>query len=283
VTVAAQLASLLLEHLGITGKPDLHEICKNLGLRIKEVPLTGAHGALVRSKNASKGIISVKASLPEATQKRFTIAHEIGHFIIPYHKNLGSVCDTRTLGRFGKTLPRPELEANEFAAELLLPAKLVRKPLRLDSPSLATIGAVATTFDASLTATTWRYLDLTDQPCVMIWSQNGNAVWHRTSDALPIDLPIQELPAPQSIAGRLFAGKQLSNAAPIDPHLWFKPSDAECIHTLIEESLHLPKYNAVLTLLWATKMHGQLACEDEDLLPELSPEEFGLNRKRWPR
>lgn len=164
MTPAAQLASLLLEHLGITGKPDLSVICQRLGIRIKEVPLTGAHGALVRSKKAQKGIISVKAALPEPTQKRFTIAHEIGHFIIPYHKDLGSVCDARTLGRFGKSIPRPELEANEFAAELLLPAKLVSAPLQLRAPSLETIGRVASTFETSLTATTWQYLDLTDQP-----------------------------------------------------------------------------------------------------------------------
>jgi len=283
VTPAAQLANLLLEHLGITSKPDMYEICRRLGLRIKEVPLTGAHGALVRSKNAAKGIISVKSSLREEGQKRFTIAHEIGHFLIPYHKDLGSVCDAPTLGRFGKHLPRPELEANEFAAELLLPSKLVRTLLRLDAPSLETIGSVASGFGASLTATTWRYLDLTDQPCAMIWSYNGNAAWYRTSDALPIELPLQEVPSSQSIAGRLFAGKPAPGAGLVDPHLWCKPVDAERIHTLIEESLHLPNYNAVLTLLWAKKIDRHLESEEEELLRELTPEEFSLNRKRWPR
>jgi Zn-dependent peptidase ImmA (M78 family) len=272
-----------MEHLIITGKPDLREICKRLGLRIKEIPLTGAHGALVRSKNSSKGIISVKASLREETQKRFTVAHEIGHFVIPYHKDLSNVCDARTLGRFGKTLPRPELEANEFAAELLLPARLVRMPLRVDTPSLETISSVATEFETSLTSATWRFLDLTDQPCAMIWSHKGGAVWYRTSDALSIELPLQELPASQSIAGRLFAGKQAPSAGPVDPYLWCRPQDAECIHTLIEESLRLPNYDAVLTLLWANKMSRPIECEEEELLPELTPEAFSLDRKRWPR
>jgi Zn-dependent peptidase ImmA (M78 family) len=283
VTPAAQLASLLLEHLGIATKPDLRSLCKQLGLRIKEVPLTGAHGALVRSKNAPKGIISVKSSLPELAQKRFTVAHEIGHFIIPYHKNLGSVCDARALGRFSMSMPRAELEANEFAAELLLPAKLVSAALQLKSPSLETISRVAADFDASLTATTWRYLDLTDQPCAMIWSHKGNASWYRTSDALPIQLPLQDLPAPQSIAGRLFAGKQPSGAGPIDPHLWFNAPDAENIQALIEDSLHILRYNAVLTLLWATGTNRLVAAEEEELLPELTPEEFSLGRKLWPR
>jgi hypothetical protein len=219
----------------------------------------------------------------DATQKRFTIAHEIGHFVIPYHKDLGNVCDASELGKFGKTLPRAELEANEFAAELLLPAALVRTPLRLETPSLETIGGVAKEFQTSLTAATWRFLDLTDQPCAMIWSQNRNARWYRTSDALPIELPLQELPALQSIAGRLFAQEEGPNAGPIDPFLWCQPIDAERIHTLIEESIHLPNYDAVLTLLWARKMDRANESDVEELLPELTPEEFSLKRKRWPR
>jgi Zn-dependent peptidase ImmA (M78 family) len=283
MTPAAQLASLLLEHLGISGKPDLQVLCKSLGLRIREVPLTGAHGALVRSKNAQKGIISVKSTLPERTQKRFTIAHEIGHFIIPYHKNLGSVCEASAVGRFTKTMPRPELEANEFAAELLLPAKIVRGPLQLNSPSLDTIARVASDFDASLTATTWRFLDLTDEPCTMVWSQDGNAIWYRNSDALPIPLPLEELPAPESIAGRIFKGRGASGCGLVDAHLWFRSSDAEKIRSLVEESLHLPSYGAVLTLLWATKVTQCLVDdEQEELLPELAPEGFSLKRERWP-
>jgi Zn-dependent peptidase ImmA (M78 family) len=283
MTPSAQLASLLLEHLGISDKPDLHAICKALGLRVKELPLTGAHGALVRSKHAQKGIIAVKESLREQTQKRFTIAHEIGHFVIPYHKDLGSVCNARTLGRFGNGTPRPELEANEFAAEILLPAKLVKAPLKLTTPSLETISLVAKNFEAGLTATTWRYLDLTDQPCAMIWSRDGKAIWYRTSDALPARLWLDDLPAPQSLAGRFFAGQQTPNATKVDAQFWFNPPDAELIQTLIEESFHLPGYNAVLTLLWAQKMDRMPVSDDDERLGELQPEDFTLGRQRWPR
>lgn len=115
----------------------------------------------------------------------------------------------------------------------------------------------------------------------MIWSHNGKAIWYRTSDALPIQLPLQELPAPQSLAGKLFAGKPTSTSAQIDPHLWCNPPDAERIHTLSEESLHLRSYNAVLTLLWATRMEEPTP--EEEGLQELTPEDFTLNRRRWPR
>ncbi len=283
MTPAAQLANLLLERLEVTEKPDLRKICEALGLRIKELPLTGAHGALVRSKSASKGIICVKESLRLETQKRFTIAHEIGHFIIPYHKDLSNVCDARTLGRFGRGLPRPELEANEFAAELLLPAKLVRTSFRLETPSLETISKIATEFETGLTTAIWRFLDLTNEPCAMVWSHKGSAVWFRASDALSVHLPLPELPAKHSIAGRLLVGDETMHVGLVDPNLWFRPQDAERIDALMEESILLPSYEAVVTLLWAKKISSAFRSDEEELLQELIPEDFSLNRQRWPR
>ena len=52
-----------------------------------------------------------------------------------------------------KGLNKPELEANEFAVELLLPTRYVNEPLRLNDPSLKAIGRVASQFETSLTAT----------------------------------------------------------------------------------------------------------------------------------
>lgn len=75
---AAQLAGLVPRRFVKRSPPDLASLCKELGLRIQEVPAKGFDGALVRSKSGQKGIIAVKASIREASRKRFTVAHEIG-------------------------------------------------------------------------------------------------------------------------------------------------------------------------------------------------------------
>ena len=49
---------------------------------MREVPANGFDGALVRSKAGQKGIIAVNSRLREASRKRFTIAHEIGRYVI---------------------------------------------------------------------------------------------------------------------------------------------------------------------------------------------------------
>ena len=71
---AAQLAVLITERFVKSAPPDLLALCKELGLRVQEVPAHGFDGALVRSKTAQKGIIAIKASLREKARKRFTIA-----------------------------------------------------------------------------------------------------------------------------------------------------------------------------------------------------------------
>jgi len=284
VSPAAQLATLLLEHLKMAGKPDLDEVCRALGLRVREKDLVGFEGTLVRSRTAQKGIIGVKRSVREVSRKRFTVAHEIGHFVIPYHKHLESTCGRAVIDRFSHDLPRPELEANEFAAELLLPSKVVRNHFDLRKPSVANISAVATDFETSLTTTGWRYLDLTDAPCAMIWSRSGRGIWYRTSDALPLKLPLHDLPFAASVAGRIFAGAETSpGPEEVPADLWFYPSQAERIDLLMEDSISLPNYDAVFTLLWVVQMQkGALSEYEEELLPELDPTEFTLAREKWP-
>lgn len=284
---AAQLASFVLDAFKVESKPDLALLCREFGLRVKEVDSTGFDGALVCSVGSQKGIIALRRSIREASRKRFTVAHEIGHFVIPYHRRLKNVCESMVVERFGKELGQPEIEANEFAAELLLPNRVVRSRFNLKEPNLVGIGEVAHEFETSLTATTYRYLDLTDLPCAMVWSEANKALWYHTSDAFPFYLPYSELPMSGSIAGRLFARVSVESGPHTVPaELWLDGRDAESVQIMVEDSVRLPSYNAVLSFLWIVKMDAIVAKSrgsDDELLPELDPQDFTLRRKRWPR
>jgi IrrE N-terminal-like domain len=285
MTPAANLANYVAEKFVKTVPPDLTALCRDLGLRIREVPAKGFDGALIRSKAGQKGIVAVKASIFEKSRKRFTIAHEIGHFIIPHHRDLGNICEDRKIESFDSHLNQAEIEANEFAAELLLPSALLRKRFNLSEFSLPQISAVATDFGTSLTATIRSFLTLTDLPCAMVWSVTNSARWFVRSDSFRFFLPLPELPANGSFAARIFKGEAApTELAPVRPDVWLDRQAAEHVNTLLEHSISLPNYNAVLTLLWAYKAeplparHGQ-----EALLEDLDPQDFTLNRRRWPR
>ncbi len=71
--------------------------------------------------------IYVNAKHPE-TRRRFTIAHEIAHYVL--HKNLirdGIVDDTLYRSGLSNLI---EMEANRFAAEILMPTHLIRAAIR---------------------------------------------------------------------------------------------------------------------------------------------------------
>lgn len=286
MTPAAQLANFVRQKFVQSAVPDLAILCRDLGLRISEVPAKGFDGALTRSEGHQKGIILVNANTKERSRKRFTIAHEIGHFIIPHHRKRGNVCEDRKVDSFDRSLGQAEIEANEFAAELLLPTTVLRERFALNDISFAQLSAIAAEFETSLTATTRSFLTLTNLPCAMIWSVKGQARWCFRSDTFRFFLPVADLPANGSLAAGIFNGRDApSDFTSVRPDAWFDRQAAERVETLLEHSLSLPNYNAVLTLLWAYKVveAQENTTEEESLLDEIDPGEFGLHRRKWRR
>lgn len=76
-----------------------------------------------------QSLISVKSSIREYPKKRFTVAHEMGHFSIPEHitkERYFFQCTDKDLNNFDKKGGK-EAEANEFAAELLMPEEMFKE------------------------------------------------------------------------------------------------------------------------------------------------------------
>ncbi len=103
-----------------------------LGLRVIDRELDKDTSGLLKKTSDDDFIIEVNAIHPE-TRKRFTIAHEIAHFVL--HRHLLSIGDQiqdnvayRAVSGIGnnKISPEHEREANKFAANLLMPpAKII--------------------------------------------------------------------------------------------------------------------------------------------------------------
>ncbi|MBZ5577956.1 MAG: ImmA/IrrE family metallo-endopeptidase [Acidobacteriia bacterium] len=129
MTPAAQLANCVAAKFVKADPLDLVALCHELGLRIREVSAKGFDGALIRSKAGQKGIVAVKASIREASRKRFTIAHEIGHFILHKGMSLHVDQDFRINLRDGSTNDE-EIDANAFAAELLMPTDFIGRDMQ---------------------------------------------------------------------------------------------------------------------------------------------------------
>ena len=105
--------------------------------------------------NGKKGIIVVNSKVNYIPKKRFTIAHELGHFRL--HKN------TTLYGRNKESFldfndkDSQESDANIFAAELLMPEIIFKNYVRRKMISLDLIIDVSDYFRTSLQSTAFRY------------------------------------------------------------------------------------------------------------------------------
>lgn len=68
-------------------------------------------------------MIRVKDALPERGRRRFTIAHELGQWLL--HKHISQVLACTSLDMVAQYQgSEAEIEANDFAAALLMPESL---------------------------------------------------------------------------------------------------------------------------------------------------------------
>jgi len=89
--------------------------------------MAGVSAILLKEKG--KAMIAVNNKHPEVRQ-RFSIAHELGHLMMHgnnEHLNVEKSIQPRLFTRAEGVQGQNEREANEFAAELLMPEELVKK------------------------------------------------------------------------------------------------------------------------------------------------------------
>ncbi|TSC79899.1 MAG: hypothetical protein G01um101425_376 [Candidatus Peregrinibacteria bacterium Gr01-1014_25] len=125
------MATKVLKDHKITEAPiDPKKVAELIGLSVVEVPHDNDDLCGLLLKGDKKAIIGVNA-LHHSNRKRFTIAHEIGHYLL--HKNENTFLDHHEnfdMVKFRKNSSpktQEEREANSFAAALLMPAKLLKK------------------------------------------------------------------------------------------------------------------------------------------------------------
>jgi Zn-dependent peptidase ImmA (M78 family) len=106
---------------------DVKRIADDLGIAVLELDTmpVGASGKLFQDKKSSSGwSIGVNKS-DTSTRKRFTIAHELSHFLLHRNYISNGVLDD-VLYRSEHLSGAQETEANKFAADILMPYTLLQ-------------------------------------------------------------------------------------------------------------------------------------------------------------
>lgn len=120
---------IIKENKDISLPIQIEEIAKVVGIKeIKYIPNAQFEGALVANSGKTEGIIACKAEV-NIERKRFTIAHELGHFLIPTHSN-ELTCETSSISYENRNkFINKEQEANCFASNILVPQYFLEKEL----------------------------------------------------------------------------------------------------------------------------------------------------------
>ena len=241
---------------------------------IQEVATHGFEGALIANLEKSEGVILVNGPSNEPRQ-RFTIGHELGHFLNPWHKakdGIRSECRAsdmrsarcRTLDRATKM----EAEANEFSAELLMPKARFRRDIeRRAGADLGHILDLAVAYEVSKEAAARRYVDIHDEICAIIFSKDGRVRYPYKAQAFPWLDVRKEMPLPQQSLSAHFDGLlgQPSEWAEVDAGLWLEHSKPALLH---EQTLR-QQYGFQITLL--TIESDDKAEEEEGLVKSWTP------------
>lgn len=177
---AGQIAQIgaenLLSRVGLEALPiSLFNIATQLCLFVQEAPIEDIEGCLV-TDGETGGILLNSNALNR--RKRFTFAHEIGHYVLHRRTQLRFSDHERDLF---SSASRIEIEASAFASYLLMPPALLPARFGRDVPSFAMADEVSETSDVSLMAVLKRLVQDSNYQTIFICSEGQSIRWSNFS------------------------------------------------------------------------------------------------------
>jgi len=253
-------AQNIIEKYYITSPSELNleEILYAENLKLKEEPLPNCEGKITFDEET--GIITLNSLAKDERQKRFTLAHEMGHFFNEresfqfYNKFIKQKYSCGFEEFYGKNRGAiREADANEFAAELLMYKPWYQNFIRNKPINFDLIKEAAEYFNVSLTAAALRYVFIGQYPIALILSRDGKVVWSAANEYFPYNfIPKDYKVNEKSGAYEYFNGKEVQTWVDLVPaYTWFsKDYRCEKDKYFNEQNFVMYNYGCVLTMLW---------------------------------
>jgi len=216
---------------------------------IKEEELDGYEARLIQKEDI--GLITIDSRTTLESRRRFSIAHEMGHFHLHKAKNPAFFCTEKMFYDWYKN-NQLESEANAFAAEFLMPKGLFRKECGNQLPSFDLISSLSDRFITSMTSCCIRYVEIGPYPSALFATVDGYVKWIRKSHdfnywTIQVGSEVSDL----SCAGEYFSdGIREVEPQPVYAEAWLNDKTLSKNTFIRELPVHLDKYNTVLSLVW---------------------------------
>ena len=240
--------------------------------KVQGAALDGFEGLLAANKKRTKWMILYNSAVSSEGRKRFTIAHEFGHYLLHRHQQEEFACgagDIETAGE-GRGSRDIEKEADDFATALLMPLDDFRRQVDGEAVSFDLLGHCADRYGVSLTAAAIRWLEIAPQRAVLVASRDDHMLWASSNEAAfksgaffatrkhTIELPRSALAHSRNCTGR---PQSLDTRAQV----WFPREPAEM--PITEMTKVAGNYGYTLTLLVMPEAEKRWRRRDEDEEP----------------
>lgn len=181
------VAAILKHHPDMPRQVPVEGIAASVGIaEIRDIDADTFEGALVANPEKTSGVIGTRQGI-NPRRRRFTIGHELGHFLIRSH-GANMQCKTADMREQRRDTPahKREYEANRFSAGLLMPKPMFVKDVdALGSADVTHAKTLSDLYNVSLEATANRYAELTADSCAFIFSKDGLIRYARASRSMP--------------------------------------------------------------------------------------------------
>lgn len=275
-TTAITRARQLLGKLQVESFPvNVSEIASAEGFEVQESDkLDVATSGQVWDLGVRKIIVVNKHDHPY--RRRFTILHEVAHHYLGLPSHHGDNLPASELGRY-RGRPREELLCDVFAAECLVPWKLIQHFSESMEFSATTIAHLSDMFEASKPCVASRFAQASPALVAYVPAEEGvirNAIMskalreERVWISVGVKLPLQ------SAAAALLSTGGDTRVAELDGSDWSSTDVADAF-VCQEEALRAPDWNQTLSLLTFEKVGKSASIplahdESDELLPELT-------------
>ena len=224
---------------------DLEAIAWLLGAQVRYRPLDGCEARIVGCGDKAIITVNSKSSPP---RRRFSIAHELGHW--KYDRGQRLFCAANEASILNPRLKQSETVANQYASNLILP-RYILEPISRSYARLTfeNVEEIASMFSASITTTAIRLVNIDHSPSLLICHSQGGRRWFQRAPSVPDRwFPQKELDSDTYAFEMVFSNEQG------DPNVHKCPADAwfECAeagrYDVTEQSFSTG-YGDVLTLV----------------------------------
>lgn len=235
--------------------------------KVDSISLPGFEGMLKANRDRSKWMILYNDATQSEGRIRFTLAHELGHYVLHRTRQDEFTCSELDMNDWDSNIREMESEADTFASYLLMPLDDFRAQTSGQPVSIDLLRHCASRYGVSLMAAALKWTEIAPKRMVVVAARDDYLLWARSNRGAfrsgtflatrkrPIEVPMGSLVRTDSFAK---SGEVRATKA----RLWFPAEPADM--PLTEMVFVSEHYDYTLGLLLLPEAERAFDDEDDD-------------------